>query len=363
MGRLIISESDRTDILRQYNLLLEQDYVPREPLVIDKVVTFPAGYYSEKYLKDLVPEVEKITQYLKSGKGGAFLVAVEMSSGESQIPNSDVETKNPEGTSQGWLAQQRQTTITKYITDQLQGFVEQKLLLSLPTFTINPIVIGETPWVGQTFTQSNGEKYVCTEKEKLAGCITKYRACRTSTCKDLVSKYASEQYIKVKITLKELSEQKKCLDNMTIEVNYIKGNHTCNASVYKIFINGIQLIRDDGKPFASLNNDGVNTNKELNYYNNSHKQGGARYNKFIITPEIATELLKGGKKSFTISAMCWNPLGYSFPNWGYGCHEGVGTVIVTNGTGEKFTYESATPKGRDETKTLVTIDACGSGKK
>jgi hypothetical protein len=41
----------------------------------------------------------------------------------------------------------------------------------------------------------------------------------------------------------------------------------------------------------------------------------------------------------------------------------VGTIIVTNGTGEKFTYESATPRERDETKTLVTINACGSGKK
>lgn len=362
MGRLVISESERTDILRQYNLILEQD-AEREPLVIDKVITFPAGYYSEKYLKDLIPEVEKITQYLKSGKGGAFLVGVEMSSGESQIPNSDVETKNTEGTAPGWLAQQRQTTITKYITDQLQGFVAQKLLLSLPTFTINPITIGETPWVGQTFIQPNGERYVCTEKEKLTGCITKYRACRASTCRDLASRYASEQYIKVKLTLKELSEQKKCLDNMTIEVNYTKNNHNCNAAVYKIFINGIQLTRDDGKPFASLNNDFLNTNKELDYYNNGPRNTSSRYNKFIISPEIATELLKGGKNSFTISAMCWNPLGYSFPNWGYGCHEGVGTIIVTNGTGEKFTYESATPKGRDETKTLVTINACGSGKK
>jgi hypothetical protein len=51
MGRLIISESEKTDILRQYNLILEQD-AEREPLVIDKVITFPAGYYSEKYLKD-----------------------------------------------------------------------------------------------------------------------------------------------------------------------------------------------------------------------------------------------------------------------------------------------------------------------
>jgi len=364
MGRLIISESERTDILRQYNLILEQDDVPREPLVIDKVVTFPAGYYSEKYLKDLVPEVEKITQYLKSGKGGAFLVEVIMSSGESQIPNSDAETKNPEGTTQGWLAQQRQTTITKYITDQLQGFVEQKLLLSLPTFTINPISIGETPWVGQTFIQPNGEKYVCTEKEKLTGCIAKYRACKTSTCKDLASKYASEQYIKVKLTLKELTTQKQCLDNMVIEVNYTKGSHTCNSAVYKISINNILLKREDGQPFASLNNDTVNTNKNLNVYNNNPRQnGGPRYNRFVVTPEIANELLKGGINSFTINATCWNPLNHRDPNWGMGCHEGVGDVIITNGKGEKSSFVSSTPKGRNETKTLVTINACGSSKK
>ena len=62
MGGLIISESERIDILRQYKLILEQKEVARDPLVIDKVITFPAGYHSAKYLTDLVPEIEKITQ-------------------------------------------------------------------------------------------------------------------------------------------------------------------------------------------------------------------------------------------------------------------------------------------------------------
>ncbi len=360
MRRLIITEDERFDILRRYNLLSEQDEGPREPLTINKKVTFPGGYHSEKYLTDLIPEVEKVKQYLQSGKGNAFIVDVELSSGESQIPNKDVETKDEKGTEQGWLANKRQTTITTYITDQLQSFVTNGLLLSLPKFTINPIEIGQTPWVGQTFIQPNGEKYLCTEKEKLSGCITKFRACKTSTCKDIAAQYASEQYINVKLSLKELSTQKKCLDNMTIEVNYTRGDHTCNSSVYKIFINNIQLTRDDGKPFASLNNDGINTNKELDYYNNNPKQGGARYNKFIVTPEIATELLKGGKNSFTISAMCWNPLNIYHSSWKDGCHKGVGTIIVTNGNGEKFVYASSTPENRDETKTLVTINSCGN---
>jgi hypothetical protein len=363
MGGLIISESERIDILRQYKLISEQKEVARSPLVIDKVITFPAGYHSVKYLTDLVPEIEKISEYLKSSKGKTFVVNVEMSSGESQIPNNDIETKDEDGKTQGWLAQKRQTSITQYITDQLKSYVDGGLLASLPQFTVNPITIGKTPWVGQTFKQPNGEKYLCTEKEIRTGCAQKFYNCRQSSCKDIAEKYASEQYIRVNITLNEeiekIPEEKKCLDNMTIEVNYTKNDHNCNAAVYKIFINGILLTRDDGKPFASLNNDRINTNKELDYYNNDPKKGGQRYNKFIITPEIATELLTGGKDSFTISAMCWNPLGYSFPNWGYGCHEGVGTIIVTNGKGEKSTYESATPRERDETKTLVTINACG----
>ena len=264
MGGLIISESERIDILRQYKLISEQKEVARDPLVIDKVVTFPAGYHSPKYLTDLLPEIEKITQYLKSSKGKTFVVNVEMSSGESQIPNNDIETKDEDGKTQGWLAQKRQTSITQYITDQLQSYVEGGLLASLPQFTVNPITIGRTPWVGQTFVQPNGEKYLCTEKESRTGCAKKFYACRQSSCRDIAERYASEQYIRLNISLKEeikVPEEKKCLDNMTIEVNYTKNNHNCNAAVYKIFINNIQLIRDDGKPFASLNNDSLNTNK------------------------------------------------------------------------------------------------------
>ncbi len=364
MSKILISENERLEILRLYNLISEQDEQDeqaREPLSIDKMVKFPAGYHSTKYLTDLVPEIEKIAQYLQTSKGKTFVVNVELSSGESQIPNTDRETNEEDGKTEGWLAQKRQTSITTYITDQLKSYVEQGLLASLPEFTVNPIEIGKTPWVGQTFKQPNGEKYLCTEKEKRAGCVKKYLACKKSTCKDIADKYASEQYIRVKIVIKEeISKKKKCLDNMTIEVNYTKGNHNCNSAVYKIFINGIQLTRDDGKPFASLNNDLVNTNKELDYYNNDLKRGGARYNKFTVTPEIAAELLKGGKNTFTITAMCWNPLNIYHSGWGYGCHEGVGTIIITNGKGEKFTYESATPRQKDEVKTLVTINSCGS---
>lgn len=361
MSRLLITEEEKKEILNLYNLINEQDDVAREPLSIDKDIKFPTGFHSVKYLTDLVPEIEKIVEYLKTSKGKTFVVNVELSSGESQIPNNDRETNEEDGKTEGWLAQRRQTSITTYITDQLKSFVDQGLLASLPEFTINPIQIGQTPWVGQTFKQPNGEKYLCTEKQKRAGCVKKYLACKQTTCKDIAEKYASEQYIRVKIVIKEeISKKKKCLDNMTIEVNYNRGDHNCNSAVYKIFINDIQLTRDDGKPFASLNNDIVNTNKELDYYNNDPKRGGARFNKFTVTPEIATELLKGGKNSFTISAMCWNPMNLYHSSWGMGCHEGVGTIIVTNGKGEKFTYESATPRQKNETKVLVTINSCGS---
>ena len=58
--RLLISEIEKRDILRQYNLLTE-DVIPISSLSIDKNVSFPGGYYSEQYLlEDLGPEIQKI---------------------------------------------------------------------------------------------------------------------------------------------------------------------------------------------------------------------------------------------------------------------------------------------------------------
>jgi hypothetical protein len=94
------------------------------------------------------------------------------------------------------------------------------------------------------------------------------------------------------------------------------------------------------------------------YDNDPKNYGGKRFNKFIITPEIASTLISDGSTSFIISAKCKNP--YKNKEHNGGCHDGIGNIMITNGNGEKFPYNSVTPKGKDEVKILLTIDACGN---
>jgi hypothetical protein len=369
--RFLINEVEKKDILKQYNLLTEEVSAdPVSTLVIDKNVQFPAGYWSEKYLTSaLGSEVVKIQEYLKQGTGKMYLVSVNIESGESQIPNVDAESGG-KPVEPLYLATKRNETIKNYITQQLQSFVDQKLLANVPTFNIDQPKIGATPWVGTPFCSKGS-----TPEQQRGECVKNYRTGKATTYKSFNNKYLSEQYVRVVIKLEELTGMKKCLDDMTIQVNYtdLSKKHTCNSSIYEIYLNGIKLFRDDGKPYASLNNNGnkVKQYPGLDKYDNDFfKVGGKRYNTFIVTPEIASEVLvksmselpKGQKPSFTLSARCINPLGNNDARWGDGCHEGVGNIVLTNGLKQVFNYESATPNAKNETKTLVRFNACGSGK-
>lgn len=379
--KILISEIEKRDILRQYSILTEEA-PPITQLNIDKNVNFPSGYYNQKYLiKDLTPELTKIKDYLTAGSGKTFMVSVSISSGESQIPNSDNEKKPPVRVEPLVLSTNRMGTIKNYITTQLETFVDSKLLISIPNFNVATPVVGKTAWIGQPFCPKNlipandTQGYVCGKstfnpgKDASGKQIVNWASGKNTIYKTVYDSYLSEQFVNVKIALKELTGIKKCLDNMTIDVNYIGTHHTCNSAIYEIYIKGnlsklvpTLLTRNDGKKYASLNNDYnsqfMKTNPELgNYDNEPNKRGGNRYNKFIVTPEIATNLIIDGSTSFIISAKCKNP--YGNKEHGGGCHKGVGDIIITNGNGVSFKYQSETPVGNDELKTLVPIDACG----
>jgi hypothetical protein len=336
-------------------------------LTIDKNVQFRGGYWSETYLPEtLGPEIEKVKKYLSSGAGKIYLVSVTIESGESQLPNVDNENGG-KAVPPLYLATKRNESIQNYITTQLQSFVDQKLLISLPKFQVAQPKIGATPFLGAPFCPQG-----MTDVQQRNVCVKKYREGKTTIYKtDYADKYLTEQYVRVILKLEELTGMKKCLDNMVIEVNYtdLSKKHVCNSAIYEISLNDVKLFRDDKKPYASLNN---NYNKAKNYpgidvYDNTKVVGGKRFNKFIITPEIASQILiqtigKNGaeKPSFILKAKCLNP--FNNTDWNGGCHKGVGNIVVTNGQKEVFNYISATPNAKDEVKNLATFNACGSGK-
>lgn len=369
--RFLINELEKKDILRQYDLITEAvSPDPVTTLNIDKNVQFPAGYWSEKYLTtSLGPEVVKVQNYLKGGAGKIYLVSVTIESGESQLPNVDAESGS-KAVEPLYLATKRNESIQKYITTQLQNFVDQKLLMSLPKFKVAQPKIGATPFVGTPFCPQGS-----TDEQQRGECVKKYRAGKTTTYKTYADKYLAEQYVRVTLKLEELTGMKKCLDNMEIQVNYtdLSKSHTCNSAIYEVFLNGFKLTREDGKPYASLNNSGNTAYKYKGidkYDNDINRVGGTRINKFFVTPEIASQILAntisklptGQKPSFALSAKCINPFGVQDPKWKDGCHVGVGNIVVVNGQKQKYEYASATPNGKNQTKILASFDACGSGK-
>jgi hypothetical protein len=369
----LITELEKKDILKKYDIITEAvDPKPVSSLVINKIVKFPAGYWSEGYVKPIIgPEIDKISKYLQSSAGKIFLVSVIISSSESQIPNVDAEAGN-KAVAPLYLAQKRNDTIAKYITDQLKSFVDKKLLIELPKFKVSAPKVGPTPWVGTPFCPQGA-----TDEQQRGECKTKFKAAKTTTYADYAKKYEDEQNIQLYIKLVELTGMKKCLDSMVIEVNYsdLSKRHTCNSAIYEIFFGGVKLTRDDGKKYASLNNDFPNSKNYPglgDYDNNPKSVGGVRTNKFIVTPEMANQILTktiantpstegtAPKPVFSLAARCINP--YNNADWKGGCHTGVGNIVVTNGLGQVFRYESSTPNEKNTTKNLATFDACGSGK-
>ena len=378
--RLLISEIEKRDILRQYNLLTE-DVIPVSSLNIDKNVNFAGGTYSEPYLlKDLAPEIQRIKDYLTSSSGKSFIVSVQISSGESQIPNTDNEKKPSVRVEPLFLATNRNNVIQTYIKNQLQPFVDSKLLVKIPTFKIEKPVVGKTAWIGQPFCpkslipSDDKQGYICAGSSFKPGNgadgkpIFNWVNGKNTVYKTILDSYNKEQFVNVKIVLKELTVMKKCLDNMTIDVNYVGTDHKCNSAIYEMYIKGnlnrtdTLLLRNDGKTYASINNNFtspfITATPKLGDYDNDPKAvGGNRYNRFIVTSEIASSLISDGSSEFIISAKCKNP--YNNPDHSGGCHDGVGNILVTNGNGVKFPYTLTTPKGKDEVKSLPAINACG----
>lgn len=388
--KFIITEEEKKHIKRLYGLITEQETTPSSGITIDRRIIFPAGYYNESYVSEPLTEVtQQISSFLTQNPTNRYIVSITLESGESQIPNTDREQGNIP-VEPGVLARARQATINSFLTRSIGELVTSGVLPQMPTFNLTEPVIGATPWVGTPFCPDNA-----TDAQQRGECKRKYNAGIETTYSDYKSKYDAEQYVRVIVVVSQGitptptgTTSLECTTNMVIELNYESGNHICDSSVYQLYVNYVNedskpLLRDDGKNYASLNNytpkeqvgkrtHGLTLDKSLElqkYDNNLGKPGGKRYNKFIITSEMAKEFLSGDKKTITVSAKCYNPTNYNEDGkdnnantgkaWGYDCHTDVGKIKVTNAAGQvkKFTPKK-TPNKRDEVVTMFTFDPC-----
>jgi len=389
--KFIITEEEKKYIKGLYGLITEQETTPSSGITIDRRIIFPAGYYNESYVSEPLTEVtQQISSFLTQNPNNRYIVSITLESGESQIPNTDREQGNIP-VDPGVLARARQATINSFLTRSIGELVTSGVLPQMPTFNFTEPVIGTTPWVGTPFCPANS-----TDAQQRGECKQRYNAGIETTYSDYKAKYDAEQYVRVIVVVSQGitptptgTTSLECATNMVIELNYEGGkNHICDSSVYQLFANDVLLLRDDGKDYASLNN---YTPKELvgkrthgllslekslelqKYDNNLGDSGGKRYNKFIITSEMAKELFKGGKTRIKIQAMCYNPTNYiedgkdnmlgfgkaeTYP-WGENCHDYVGVIKVTNASGQVAEFEPRnTPSQRNRKVTMFTFDPC-----
>ncbi len=404
MKRLIISELEKKIILEKYGILNEQTQPVTQPqsnvedeskivLNVDKNVTFPAGYYNQSYLEnsEIQTEINKVIDFLDKNKNTSttqtYIVSLTIESGESQIPNTDNENGRVK-VEPGFLANERGKSIVNFVKTLLGNRVQVEP-------TIVPPKIGKTEWVGQVFcpknklTAGDTQGYVCLNSNfRPAPNVVNWQNGKKNQYKDLLTKYIEEQYVRVNIIVKQVIKKPvvtltptnrdtdvkpECLKGMTIQLNYtdLSKQHVCNSAIYEVYLRGnngetFLLTRDDGAKYASLNNNAKKLKQSKNkdlldkllpYDNDPDKNGGRRYNNFIVTDEMVSEFVKKGSNKFTVIAKCLNPM--NLTDWNGGCHKGVGNIEIVTGLGEKFSYLSQTPDGRDKSKELVTVNSCG----
>lgn len=399
--QLLIAEAEKKDILRQYGLITEDNTTPTKTMEVDVKINFRGGYYSAQYAdfkNNLDPQLSKVAQFLKAGAGKAYLVTVDIASGESRLPNVDNENGGVK-VDAGFLSKERSKTIQTYVTTKLQTYVDNKLLLSLPKFKVKQPTIAGPIWIGQPFCPkslvpaTDPQGYLCAAQQFKPGVgadgkpIVNWFSGKATTYAGLFKEYKDAQFISVKLKLEEMTDLKKCLDGMVIEVNYtnLAEEHKCNNSTYHIYLTGgganptvkDKLLRNgDGKDYASLDNNGSqfdNNPGTCDRNRVSTDNGCKRFNKFTVTPEMASQILAqsvgnigaDGKPKFTIWAQC-STLNGQHSRWGTGCHAskndpnaGVGDIVITNGLKEKTVFTAKTPVQRGAVKELKTINACG----
>lgn len=447
--RLILSENDKSYIKKLYGILKEQDPKEREydyskmrkPIDFEvksedeftEKITFLAGFHSQQYMKtdNLVSQLDKIINTItkspdfryKLGTGTKYELIITTQAGESQIPNNDYENNSVE-LAPGELAKKRELTINEFIQEYINNNLPK---LSEPSgqpivkykSIKNKVKIGDTPW-NTTFPIYYAELKKC-------GIIKGKNPSRTTpgpNCNkkylDLHNQYESEQFVMVNVKLVKVDVMgtvelptikpslipqqditgpniQRCIRGFTIDVNYPrKGDHTCNSAIYEVYVNGIQINRNDGAPYMSLNNDGLLDNagsvKEKGFIK-SNDYGGARFNKMVVKDEqieqIISNMTDAYNKELKISIKCVNPIKYLklddigkeyvknrviltwaqnaklkkdgiiHSSWKDGCHKDVGEIIVTNADGatNKIT-NFITPSLKDEEKTFTVKDPC-----
>jgi len=343
---------------------------------INKTIEFAPGFYRLKgtytgksgtkwswSVEDsLGTELQKIKDFLTKNPSG-YIVNVNLSAGESQIPNVDRE-QNSKRVPPGHLSKNRMNTIKTYIENVFNTWVEEGIIKEKMRFNVSDPEIGKTKWVGQPF---------CPQKDRGDDpegykCGNGYR--KSSNYESLKDLYTSEQFLNVSITVDKKEEGPKPMDLTEdcvtgLEIIVETPGHDCNNAEFFIFANKTLLNNVDGgnthngsnsDKLVKINNFSLD-NKSLNpgYGKIGTKKYGVdgdlkrkRYDKFIITPEQSKKIASQSKDgTMKIWAVCTKKA----------CHSDLVSVTIKHPSKSENVF--GPQKVKSNNSILTILSPCG----
>ncbi len=245
------------------------------------------------------------------------IASIQISSGESAVPNRDNELPERPRLARGELARMRSDTIKNLITPAMNKLVEDGVIRSVPEITVNEPVLG------------------------------------TSTVKDS-EEAIKEQFIRVSVVVEGLKPitpeetSEVCDLQLRILVEYKRVNfpdpkyHNCNDAIFKLLLNGITVPRQDGSENFSLNN---------------YPSGDSVSQTLVVEGDIVQQILNVSD-NVSVSFRCESSR----------CHEApLQMTIFSLTNGKKIsgpTYMGTAKKkedrmGKGEERKVATMDKCG----
>lgn len=392
--RLIITESEKREILSLYGLIREvgedkpQTEASTSALKFDKTINFAPGYYRYKgpvttkagttYNWDvdqtLKTDLDKIKEFLKNNPTG-YVVEVNLYSGESKIPNNDNEQGGTQ-VKENHLNEARLNSLKSYLNPIFDSWKTEGITKT--EFKINEYKnIGETPWVGTPFCPAN--------TTDARTCTTTYNnkvKAGDKTTLDYKNKYDKEQYFRVIIEVKKVETpetpkttpptdekpsttnvNENCATGLRIRVDVEK--HNCNNAEFFVFLNNTMLYNVDGGYTANGNNSNSfvwsDSGKKIRAKRLNPGYGrlgtakygvfgdlmGVRYDEFIVTPEQSKEIVeKSEDGKINVWYLC---------TLATGCHLDTPTVRIYKD--DLPIYEG---QPMSDNTLLITLDACGN---
>jgi len=216
-------------------------------------------------------QINNIVQFIINNPGNSTIT---ISSSESNPTNKDNETDSPtsgQKLEDKVLATYRSNALKTYVTNAINASLSNNPNLVIPTINILDPIIGGPPWPDDI-----NNKLALEEENKIILEENKILKEQEKQEQDLItnyaylSRYTAAQWVKIDA---QLSVPKTdCLANGYIIFDVFTNGHQCNGAVFEVHANGQNLLRDDGRPFASLNNAYFTTTSSLSIASNTYQR-------------------------------------------------------------------------------------------